>query len=430
MVYIVEIYMRVVVDAHIHGRFSRATSKQLTIPILEKYARIKGLDVLGTGDFTHPIWIKELKQYLSEDGTGLLKTETGFNFILQTEVSLMYNQGNKSRKIHNVILAPNFEVVDQIISELGKWGRLDYDGRPIFGRSCVELVELMRSISHDIEIIPAHIWTPWFGLLGSKSGFDSIKECFQDQTKYIHALETGLSSDPEMNWRLSQLDNFTLVSNSDAHSHWPWRIGRECNIFELKKMTYDAILNVLKTKEGFSETIEFWPHEGKYHYDGHRACNVVMDPKQAISHNNLCPVCKRPLTIGVLHRVEELADREEGSKPKGAIPFRNLIPLSELLSGVLKSGVATQKVWAEYNKLIAEFGNEYKVMLDVSKEELQKVISDKIAEIIMMNREQKIKIQPGYDGVYGKPIFDESFKESTAETKPVKMSQKDLDEYF
>lgn len=420
--------MRVVVDAHIHGRFSRATSKQLTIPILEKYARIKGLDILGTGDFTHPIWMKELKQYLSEDGTGILKTNTGFNFILQTEISLMYSQGGKGRKIHNVILAPNLEVADQINLELLKWGRLDYDGRPIFGRTCVEFVELMKSISQDIEIIPAHIWTPWFGLFGSKSGFDSIQECFQDQTKHIHALETGLSSDPEMNWRLSQLDNYTLVSNSDAHSYWPWRIGRECNVFELKKMTYDAILNVLKTKEGFTETIEFWPHEGKYHYDGHRACNVVMDPKKAMSHNNICPVCKRPLTIGVLHRVEELADREEGYKPADAIPFRNLIPLSELISGILKSGVATQKVWIEYNKLIAEFGNEYKVMLDVSKEDLQKVVGDKIADIIIKNREQKIEIEPGYDGVYGKPIFDEASKEIA---KPIKKkSQKGLGEYF
>ncbi len=419
--------LRVVIDAHIHGRFSRATSKELTIPILEKYACIKGLNILGTGDFTHPVWLNELKQNLTEDGTGILKTKTGFNFVLQSEISLIYNQNKSLRKIHNIILAPSFEIVEQINSALLKWGRLDYDGRPMFGRNCIELVELMKNISDEVEIIPAHIWTPWFSLFGSKSGFDSIKECFQDQTKHIHALETGLSSDPAMNWRLSALDKYTLISNSDSHSHWPWRIGRECNIFELKKLTYDEIINVLKTKQNFIETIEFWPHEGKYHYDGHRNCNVVMSPKQAMQHNNICPVCRKPLTIGVLHRVEELADREEGFKPKEIVPFRNLIPLSELIAGVLQSGVSSQKVWAEYNKLIKEFGNEFNVLLDAKEEELKKVTYPNIVDIIIKNREQKIEVTPGYDGVYGKPVFDESQKQKY-ETKP--QPQKGLKEFF
>lgn len=419
--------MRVVVDAHIHSRFSRATSKQLTIESLEKYARIKGLDILGTGDFTHPLWIKELKQNLIEDGTGILKTKTGFGYLLQTEVSLIYRQSNRTRKVHNIILAPDFEVVEQINAELLKWGRLDYDGRPIFGKTCVELVELMKGISGNIEIIPAHIWTPWFSLFGSKSGFDTVEECYQDQTKHIHALETGLSSDPAMNWRLSALDKYTLISNSDSHSHWPWRIGRECNVFDLKRITYDAIIDVLKTKENFVETIEFWPHEGKYHYDGHRNCNVVLNPKESLKQKNICPVCKKPLTIGVLHRVEELADREEGFKPKGAVSFRNLIPLSELIAGVLNSGVATQKVWTEYNKLIKEFGNELNVMLNVEFEKLANVVDDKMANVIIKNREQKIKVQPGYDGVYGKPILNETIEKKSIETT---YPQKGLNDYF
>jgi len=414
-------------DAHIHSRFSRATSKELTIPNLEKYARIKGLNILGTGDFTHPLWLDELRQNLTEDGTGILKTKTGFCFILQSEISLIYTQNKKTRKIHNIILAPSIEIVEQINAELLKWGRLDYDGRPIFGKNCIEFVELMKKISDDIEIIPAHVWTPWFSIFGSKSGFDSVEECFQDQTKHIHALETGLSSDPAMNWRLSKLDKYALISNSDSHSHWPWRIGRECNIFELKKLTYNEIINVLKTKQNFVETIEFWPHEGKYHYDGHRNCNIVMNPKQAIKNKNICPVCGRPLTIGVLHRVEELADREDGFKPKGAVPFRNLIPLSELIAGVLQSGVSSQKVWAEYNKLIKEFGNEFNVLLDAEKEELTKITYEKIVDVIIKNRKQKIEVIPGYDGVYGKPIFNESQKQKL-EPKP--HPQKGLKDFF
>src|SRR3989338_2357073 len=303
--------MKIIADLHIHSRFSRATSKELNIKNLEKYAKIKGLNLLGTGDFTHPEWLKELKNELTEDETGILKTKTGFNFILQGEISLIYTQDGKGRRIHNVLLAKNLDVVEQINEALLKRGRLDYDGRPIFNLSCIEFTEMMKSIDKDIEIIPAHIWTPWFSLFGSMSGFDSVEECFKDQAKFIHALETGLSSDPAMNWRLSQLDNYTLISNSDSHSFWPWRIGRECNIFDIK-LAYDAFIKSLKTKEGFIETIEVDPSYGKYHFDGHRLCKVCMSPKDAIKNKNICPKCGRKLTIGVLHRVEELADREEG----------------------------------------------------------------------------------------------------------------------
>src|SRR3989338_3923876 len=253
--------MKIIADLHIHSRFSRATSKDLDIINLEKYARIKGLNLLGTGDFTHPQWLKELKNSLVEDETGILKTKTGFNFILQGEISLIYTQDGKGRRVHNVLLAKNFEVVEQINEALLKKGRLDYDGRPIFNLSCIEFTEMMKNIDNDIEIIPAHVWTPWFSLFGSMSGFDSVEECFKEQAKHIHALETGLSSDPAMNWRLSQLDNFTLVSNSDLHSFWPWRIGRECNIFDIKP-AYEHLIMALKTKNGFIGTIEVDPSYG------------------------------------------------------------------------------------------------------------------------------------------------------------------------
>jgi uncharacterized protein (TIGR00375 family) len=410
--------MQIISDLHIHGRFSRATSKELTIKNLEKYARIKGLNLLGTGDFTHPKWIKELKNELTEDITGILRTKSDFSFLLQTEISLIYTQAGKGRKIHNIVLAPSFEVVEQINEALLKKGRLDYDGRPIFGMSCVEFVEMMKGISNDIEIIPSHIWTPWFSLFGSMSGFDSVEECFKEQTKHIHALETGLSSDPAMNWMVSFLDKYSLVSFSDSHSFWPWRIGRESTIFDLKKLTYKNIINALKTKQGLDMTIEFWPEEGKYHYDGHRNCNICMSPKESIKNRNICPVCGRNLTIGVAHRVEALADREEGYKPENAVPFKNLIPLSELISGVTKSAVATKRVWEDYYKLIKHFDNEMNILLNVPYEELRKVTSEDVADIIIKNREQKIRVKPGYDGVYGKPIFNNNDLKEEEIVKP------------
>ena len=409
---------------HIHSRHSRATSKELSIDNLEKYAKIKGLNLLGTGDFTHHLWLKELKEKLKEEN-GILKTANGFNFVLQTELSLIYTQDGKGRRIHNVILAPSFDVVEQINEALGKKGRLDYDGRPIFNFSCVELVEMMRSISEDIEIIPAHIWTPWFSLFGSMSGFDSIEQAFKEKTKYIHALETGLSSDPEMNWRLSSLDRYTLTSNSDLHSFWPWRIGRECNIFDID-LTYKNLLNVLKTRQGFVETIEVDPAYGKYHFDGHRACSVCMNPEDSLKNKNICPKCGRKLTIGVLHRVKELADRPEGFKLQGAVPFKRIIPLSEILSVMLKSGIATKKTWQEYHKIL-KLGSEMDVLLDVPFEKLKTVTDEKIAEAIIKNRDGEIVIQPGFDGVYGKALFDEK---EIVRSYELKQKQTGLDDFM
>ena len=414
--------MRLIADLHIHSRFSRATSKTLNIANLEKYAKIKGLNLLGTGDFTHPEWIKKIKNELTEDGSGILKTKTNFNFLLQTEISLIYTQDGKGRRIHNVVLAKNFDVVEQINAELLKKGRLDYDGRPIFGISCVEFVEMMKNIDKDTEIIPAHIWTPWFSLFGSNSGFDSIKGCFKDQTKHIHAVETGLSSDPAMNWRLSQLDDFSIVSFSDLHSYWPWRIGREATIFDCE-LNYKEIINSLKNKK-IEMTIEVDPNYGKYHLDGHRACNVCLEPKEALKNKNICPKCKKPLTVGVLQRVEKLADREEGYNPKDAAPFKSLIPLSEILSALLNSGVASKKIWQEYNNLINNFDSELNILLEAKKDDLIKATNEKIADAIISNREGKIKIKPGYDGVYGQPIFENN------EKQPSKNNQEGLNKFF
>ena len=420
--------MKIIADLQIHSRFSRATSKSLDLNNLEKWGKIKGLNLLGTGDFTHPKWLKELKENLKEDGTGILTSKSGYKFVLQGEISNMFTQDGKGRRIHNLLLAPGFEVVEQINAALLKKGRLDYDGRPIFGFSCIELVEMMKEIDEKIEIIPAHIWTPWFGLLGSKSGFDSVEECFKEKSKHIHAIETGLSSDPEMNWRLSSLDKYTLLSSSDAHAFWPWRLGRECNVFDID-WSYDDLMHAIRTREGFVETIEMWPHEGKYHYSGHRSCNVCLSPKESLKLKNICPKCGRKLTVGVAERIEFLADRPDGFVPKNVIPFRNIISLSEVISGTVGEKVESKKVWDEYYKLTNAFGNEFEVLLNIGEKELKKITSEKIADNLIRNRLQKIPFKPGYDGVYGIPIFDGTAIEEEKISGP-KISQKGLDEFL
>lgn len=396
----------IISDLHLHSRFSRATSKDLTIQNLEKYGRIKGIDLLGTSDFTHPEWIKELKSNLTEDHTGILRTKTGMNFLLQTELSLVYTDAGKGRRVHLLTLAPNFDVVNQITEYLLSKGRIDYDGRPIFKITCPEFTEKMMSISKDIEVIPAHCWTPWFGLLGSKSGFDSVEEAFKDQAKNIHALETGLSSDPAMNWRLSKLDKYALVSFSDSHSFWPWRMGREATMFDIKELTYENIIKSLRTKEGLTGTVEVDPGYGIYHFDGHRNCNISMDPAQSKILNNICPTCHKELTIGVQHRVEDLADRPEGFIPKGAKKFYSLLPLQEIISAVNGSPVASKKTWATYAEL-QKLGSEFDVLLNTSKEDIAKATDEKLAEYIIKNRNGQIKVIPGYDGIYGYPVLDE-----------------------
>jgi uncharacterized protein (TIGR00375 family) len=397
--------MKLITDFHIHSRFSRATSNDITLDNLEKWARIKGVDLLGTGDFQNPQWFKEINEKLKEDENGILWTKNKFPFIWQTEISLMYSQDGRGRRIHHVILSPNKDVSEQIINALGKKGRLDYDGRPIFGFTSIELVDMMMSISKDIEIIPAHIWTPYFAIFGSMSGFDSVQECFKEKSKYIHALETGISSDPAMNWMISGLDKYTLVSNSDLHSYWPWRLGREANVLDIN-LSYKEIIKSIRTKKGFIETIEVDPNYGKYHFDGHRDCNFSCSPEESKKLKNICPICKKQLTIGVLNRVQQLADRDFGYIPDAAIPFKKLIPLSELIGSTYNiKQLYSKKIWEIYNKLIDKFKSEFNILLYTSHDELIKVVDKKLADYIMLNRESKINIKPGYDGNYGELIF-------------------------
>jgi uncharacterized protein (TIGR00375 family) len=402
--------MRVIADLHLHSKYSQACSRQLDLANLEKWARVKGLNLLGTSDFTHPEWIKEIKRSLVESD-GIYQTASGFSFVLQSEVSLIYSQGGKGRRVHNILLAPDLEVVQQITDYLLRYGRVDYDGRPIFKIPCPDFVESLKSISEKIEIIPAHIWTPWFSVFGSSSGFNSLKECFQDQLKHIFALETGLSSDPPMNWRLSQLDKYTLVSNSDSHSFWPWRIGREANVMEMPNLTYKNLIKTLRTREGFKYTVEVDPNYGKYHIDGHRKCHFCSYPKQTKKLNGICPVCRSPMTIGVLNRVEELADRPEGFKPEGAVPFKTLLPLSEMISLTSGKAMSTKSVWKIYNELVSDKRTEFDILLNIPKEEITKIAGEKLAEVVVKNRYGQIKVNPGYDGEYGIPDIDEKAKQ-------------------
>lgn len=442
--------LSIIADFHMHSKYARACSKDLDIKNIETYARLKGLTIVGTGDFTHPKWIEELKRDLKPNTTGrtgIYETKTGFPFIYQTEISLVYSQGGKGRRVHVIVLAPSHEVAIQITEQLKKHGRVDYDGRPIFGMSCIQFVEEMMQISKDIEIIPAHAWTPWFALFGSNSGFDSIKDCFQDQLKHIHAIETGLSSDPPMNWRLSQLDNIQLVSFSDSHSYWPWRMGREATVFGLQKetLTYDQLIKAIRTGEKLWGTIEVNPNLGKYHATGHRNCKVCLSPADALKVNNICPQCKSKLTVGVDQRIEALADSDRplGFKPKNAKEFLSLIPLSELIACLLGKSVATKGVFAEYHQLIKAFGSEFNILLSASKQELESYTTPQLTDVILLNREGKIDVKPGYDGVYGVPLVpggkvrvvqdDDAPKEKKMEKKKEKpshdISQKGLDDF-
>jgi len=394
----------IIADLHIHSRFARATSKHIDIPNLVKYAKIKGVGLLGTGDFQHPEWSKELD--VLEERDGLLFYQD-FPFLWQTEISLMYSQDGKGRRVHFVILAPGKEVARQVTEFLGSKGRLDYDGRPIFGFSAIELVDEMWKISQDIEIIPAHIWTPWFGIFGSKSGFDSLKEAFQDKVGKINAIETGLSSDPKMNWRIKELNDKSIVSFSDAHSFWPWRIGRESTIFA-GELSYNNILKQIR-ENNFKATIEVDPAYGKYHWDGHRNCSFSCSPGESKKLDNLCPKCGAELVIGVENRVEELSDNPEGFRPPNAKLFYKLLPLHELIALAKASTLASKKTWQVYNELIEKFGNEFKILLSIGREELARFLlnDEQLVDLIIRNREGKINVKAGYDGVYGEAMLKE-----------------------
>lgn len=392
--------MRIIADLHLHSKYSRATSREMDVENMARWCKIKGITIVGTGDFTHPVWFRELKAKLKPTDYGLY-TYSGVHFMLTVEVSNIYPQGGRLRKIHNIIFAPSLEVVERINAVLGRFGSLMADGRPTLTLPSDKLVEYIMEISADCMIVPAHAWTPWFSLFGSNSGFDSLRECFRDESDHIAAVETGLSSDPAMNWRLSQLDAVMLLSNSDAHS--PAKLGREANVFETGEPDYHELVRIIREKDTskFLYTIEFFPEEGKYHYDGHRNCNTRLTPKESKAAGNRCPVCKRPVTVGVMHRVEDIADREEGYVPSGAVPYRNLIPLEEIVAEAKGAQVGTGAVREEYFKLCARLGSEFSVLLDVPLEELTKHTSSRIAEGIRRVREGQVQIKPGYDGAYG-----------------------------
>jgi len=404
--------MRVIADLHIHGRYSRATSEQMSISEIGKWAKIKGLNLVGTGDFTHPEWLKEIRATLAPDGdSGLFKTAAGdspIRFMLTTEVCTIFDYKGESKKVHHVILTPSLENAAQINEHIQSFGSLSSDGRPILDVSAPQLVEEVMAVSAENMVFPAHAWTPWFSIFGAFSGFDTVEDCYQDMTKHIHALETGLSSDPAMNWRLSKLDKYTLVSNSDCHSFWPWRIGREANVFELKKFAYKDVTGAIVTNDSahFKFTIETDPAYGKYHWTGHRNCNVSLSPAEAIKFGNICPVCRRPLTKGVEQRVEELADRPATFKREGAPGFMRLLPLSEIIATVLGSGSpSTQAVWKNYNLLIEKFGDEYTVLIDAPLNAMSQVVDASIAQAVVKVRDGTAKVTPGYDGVYGQLVL-------------------------
>uniref|UniRef100_A0A7C6EJS9 DNA helicase UvrD n=1 Tax=candidate division WOR-3 bacterium TaxID=2052148 RepID=A0A7C6EJS9_UNCW3 len=370
----------------------------MSIPKITEYAKLKGIGMIGTGDFTHPEWLNELKEYLQfKDG---VYEYAGIKFVLTVEVNNIYTKNGKLRRIHNIIFAPDFQTVEKINGYLSRYGKLEVDGRPTLSLATDEMLKALLDISEEIFLVPSHIWTPWFSLFGSNSGFDSIEECFGNLTERVFALETGLSSDPAMNWRLSSLDRCTLVSNSDAHS--PNRLGREANVFS-EELNYQGLKSVLEKKDRskFLYTIEFYPEEGKYHYDGHRRCQVRLSPKEARLNNNLCPVCSRSITIGVLHRVEMLADRPEGFIPENSIPYKNLIPLEEIIAEGLGVGRETVGVKNEYQRLCKLFGSEFNILLNTPIEELKNNTQEKIALGIERARNGNVIINPGYDGEFG-----------------------------
>ena len=405
--------MKIFADLHIHGPYAQACSKNTTIDLMEKNSKIKGLNLLGTGDCLHPKWFDLINSNLSDGGSGILKSKSDFPFVWQTEISLMYSHNGKGRRIHHIVLFPNKDIVIQVRDLLLKRGRLDYDGRPIFGINSIEFVDMMRSISEDIEIIPSHIWTSWFSIFGSKSGFDSVEECFEDRARYIHALETGISSDPLMNRRISKLDKYNLVSFSDPHSMHPSRLGRESTIFDLKSLSYKNLIHAIRTGEGLTGTIESPPAYGKYHIDGHRVCNISMNHSESKKLNKICPVCKKEMTIGVDYRINELADREI---PKNVPNFLEVIPLHELISSFYSIKLLSSKKVSEvYDLLIKNFNTEYNILLDVPFEKLKMVVDEKLVHLIVLNRENKLKISPGYDGVYGKIVLDSNLQKGLSD---------------
>jgi uncharacterized protein (TIGR00375 family) len=408
--------MKFTADLHIHSKYSRATSKDLDPENLWFWAQLKGLNVVATGDCVHPVWLRELEEKLEPAEPGLYTLKDKYirapglqvpqscrfpaRFILSTEISCIYKKNGKVRKVHNVILLSGLQAAAALSARLEGIGNIKSDGRPILGMDAKDLLRLCLDCDPKALFIPAHIWTPWFSLLGSQSGFDTVEECFEDLTPCIHAVETGLSSDPPMNWRLTQLDRFFLVSNSDAHS--ASKLGREANIFD-GEFSYDGIYRALSEKKeaGFKGTIEFFPEEGKYHFDGHRDCRVRLHPQETLKNKGLCPACGKPVTVGVMSRVEELGDRPEGKKPPNARPYHNLIGLEEIMAGARGVGKASKQVAQAYRQVLDHLGPEIKVLMEAPLKDIQSCAGDVAAEGVRRMREGKVRIAPGYDGEFG-----------------------------
>ena len=411
--------MKTIADLHIHSRFSMATSREGTPENLDFWARKKGISLIGTGDFTHPVWREELKERLVTEGNGLyrlrdayVKEESrkfpgkGTRFVVSGEISSIYKKNGKTRKVHNVILLPSLEAADAMAQRLEKIGNIHSDGRPILGLDSHDLLEMMLDVCPEGILIPAHIWTPHFSVLGAKSGFDSVEECFEELAPYIHALETGLSSDPAMNWRISKLDRYQLVSNSDAHS--PSKLGREANLLDID-CSYEGLYRAIQTGEGLEGTVEFFPEEGKYHFDGHRKCGVSLSPVEAERLGGICPVCGKKLTMGVDHRVEQLADRAEGFVKKDGKKYESLVPLPEVISACMGYSTASKKVQGCFEQMIQTLGTEFDILRNVPSEDIKSCAGERIAEGIENVRTGNVKRIPGYDGEYGKiELFEEN----------------------
>jgi len=440
--------MRLFADLHVHSKYARAVSKEMTLENIAKWAGVKGIGLVGTGDFTHPMWFREIREKLEESEPGLFQLKRQYRprthpnnngnhharylrshdrpdprFLLTAEISCIYSKGGKVRRVHHILVLPSLKAVQEVSTRLSWVGNLRSDGRPIIGMDSQELLKIVLTVAPTALLIPAHAWTPHFGIFGSGSGFDSLEECFGDLTGRVLAIETGLSSDPAMNWRLTKLDRIAILSFSDAHS-LP-KLGREAVLFDIEpsyQTFYDAITS--RDPSQLLMTVEFFPEEGKYHYDGHRVCGVRLAPQERIELGNACPTCGRSFTVGVLSRVEALADRPVGEKPAGAIPFRNIIPLNEIISASLGTGTGTKGVMQRYSKLVGEFGSEFSILLDIPRRDLELAAGSEIAEGIIRVRDGRVSIEPGYDGVYGKiHIFGDEERASIGQKAEVVTQQ-------
>jgi len=414
--------MQYITDLHFHSKYSRAVSQLMNLENCAEWAAKKGIQVIAACDFTHPEFFLEIKQKLEPQKIGLLKlknSDLNVYFLLGTEISCIYSKNNRGYRIHVLVWMPNLEAVERFNAQLGWRGNLKSDGRPILGMDVKELTKIAFEVTDQAAIIPAHAWTPWFSLFGSQSGFDSLKDCFEEYTDKIFAIETGLSSDPAMNWRLSQLDNVSIVSFSDAHS-LP-NIGREATVFELEELSYQNIIRAIKQpidlKNKIVYTIEFYPEEGKYHWDGHRNCNVRFSPQETLKNKEICPVCKKKVTVGVMNRVEKLADREEIKEPpKGRPSYKSLVPLQEIIAEALGQKKGTKAVNQEYEQLVKAGGDEFNVLMNIDEAELKKMTLPKIAEGVMKVHRGDIIVEAGYDGVFGTvKVWPEQEKMSEAE---------------